>query len=155
MQKEAGSMLQQPIKRGCTHSSITWAAPLSCLSSNQEKKELKHVLYQELDSHRVVMGKSHRKSPCKCFSCFPSQNCFWCNEWNLHFIYYTSRYYQIACTCHYFTSQFAGSTKSLSCVVVTDTIFWKQRREFLLHVFALGKQQCTSVYSNTYFTKHV
>lgn len=43
-----------------------------------------------------------------------------------------------------------GLAKSLSYVVVTDTIFWKKRREILLHVFALGKQHGASVYCDTF-----
>jgi len=59
---------------------------LSCIPSLniclqiQRSKNRRILCRQVPDSHRVVMGKIHRKPPRKHFYRFPSQNCFWCNK---------------------------------------------------------------------------
>lgn len=100
---------------------------------------------QELDSRRVAWGNLSENHH---FYCFPSQNESQgssgarnktCTLRTPRSTYMASFHFSVY-----------GLAKSLSYVVVTDTIFWKKRREILLHVFALGKQHGASVYRDTF-----
>lgn len=170
MPRGAGSTLPQPVRRGCAHSSITWAAPLSQIfvfKSREERAEEGCFVYRSLtgtewlwvtgtENHQVNISLASQVKT----AAGATNEIYTLSTLYLHSIHtvstlYLPSFYMLsgsnAKLC--LTYQLAGLAKSLSHVVVTDRRFWK-KREILLRVFALGKQHRASAFSNTYFTKH-